>query len=104
MPLDLEAEPGLETASDPLEPGAHRIERRGPVSHRQIDEIDVDREARKVANEQVDRSPAFQGEIRLGGDLRDRAQQECDLVEVALGRHRSPASMLLESEAGMVIW
>src|SRR3546814_9041865 len=48
---------------------------------RSVDEVDVDRQARQVAHEQVDRGPALQREDVLACNLGDGADQQADRSE-----------------------
>ena len=95
--------PRLETLGHAVQPLAHSAQRGLAVGDREIHEIDVDREAREVAHEQVDRRPALQGEVRLRRDLRNSTQQQRHLVDEALRSHASP-SRAATKDAGTVIW
>lgn len=54
----------------------------------QIDEIDIDREARKFAHEQVDRGSALERKIFLGCDLGNRTHEQRNLRCIDVGAHR----------------
>ena len=61
----------------------------GPVLDRQVGEVDIDREARHVAHEEVDRGAALECEAGLLGDERNDADQQRGLpAEFLRCRHR----------------
>src|SRR3546814_1465299 len=70
---------------DPLETVADGLQRTVAIGDGQVDEVDVDRQARQVAHEQVDRGPALQREDVLACNLGDGADQQADLI----GKRRS---------------
>ena len=56
----------------------------------QIGEIDVDREAREISDEEVDRGAALEREDALLGNGRENADQERDLCAVSISEgHRA---------------
>src|SRR3546814_2988920 len=72
---------------DPLETVADGLQRTVAIGDGQVDEVDVDRQARQVAHEQVDRGPALQREDVLACNLGDGADQ--------IGRHTSELQSLM---------
>lgn len=65
----------------------------GTVLDRQIGQIDIDRKARHIAYEQVDRRAAFQGETVLGRDERKDLDKQGDLTAIPLIYcHRVPSA------------
>ena len=46
---------------------------------RQVGQVEVHRESRHVANEEVDRRPTLEREAPLGRDVRQDAEQQVDL-------------------------
>lgn len=66
----------------------------------QVGQVDVDRQARHVPFEQVDRRPAFERENGLGHDEREEVEKEPDLIAISISRHWQPALWA----AGVYIW
>ena len=82
---------GLDTLTDATQRSLDVRKRLCSVRDRQIGEVDVDRQPRKVSDEQVDRRPTLQREAFLLRDVRQSADQQLDLSPVSLiHRHRGP--------------
>jgi hypothetical protein len=75
-------------------PFRRRIDRRKGLVARmdgQICQIDIDRKARHIADEQIDRRAAFQREAVFRRDQRDRPDEQGDLAAIDIGeRHQKP--------------
>ena len=84
------AHPFRDRVRDPLHAGIDRLQRCRAIGDRHIGQIDIDREPRHVAHEQVDRSPALEREFFLRRDERHGPDQQRHLF--AIIRQRSPSS------------
>src|SRR3546814_5597225 len=77
-----------QTAGDPREAvmkGGKRLRAR---RDREVYEVDIDRQPRQIADEQVDCGAALEREDVLACDLGDDADQQGDLRRIDVGRHQ----------------
>ena len=76
----------FESFGDRGELGADVGQRRVAIGHREIGEVDVDRQSRHVPKKQVDGSAALEREVGRAGDCRQTANQKFDLSSVTIVR------------------
>jgi hypothetical protein len=87
----VERNTGFDAFADAAHRSVDRGDRRFIRLHGNIGQIDIDRQTRHVADEEIDGRAALEGKTFFDGDQGQKSDQESDLPAIDVSeRHRDP--------------